>query len=94
MAFDFLRISIYDVLFKMETLISYLGYTSTSGNMVIAFNLRNKISLNLHNYNSQPFPIHILAHGGNIVCFCSVVELKIDRIIDMTELVYIVKSYL
>ena len=49
MAFDFLRISIYDILFKMETLISYLGYTSTSGNMVIAFNLRNKISL-----KSQP----------------------------------------
>ena len=67
MAFDFLRIGIYDILFKMETLVSYLGYTSTSGNMVIAFNLRNKISLNLHNYNSQPFPIHILAHGGVLV---------------------------
>ena len=93
-AFNLLRIGVDDILLQMEALVADLHYACASGNMAVALDLGNKLSLYLHHYDSQPFPVNALADGRDIVRLRRVVELEIDGVIHMPELVNVVEAYL
>ena len=89
-----MRIDINDILLQMEALVADLDHACTTSNMAVALDLSNKLSLNLHHYDSQLFPVDALADGSNIVRLRRVVELEINRIVHVAKLVNVVETYL
>ena len=89
-----MRIDINDILLQMEALVADLDHACTTSNMAVALNLSNKLCLDLYHYDSQLFPVDTLADSSNIVRLRRVVELKINRIVHVTELVNVVETYL
>ena len=78
----------------MEALVANLGDACAACYMVVALDLCKEFCFNFDYDNGQTFPVDTLADGGDIVCLCRVVKLEIYGIVDMSELVNVVETYL
>ena len=87
-------VAVNDILLQMKTLVANLDDTCTACNMVVALNLGNKLCLDLYHHNGQSLPVNAFADGGYIVSLCRIIELKIYRVVHVSELVNVVKTYL
>ena len=87
-------VAVDNILLQMKTLVANLDDTGAACNMVVALDLSHKLSLNLYHHDGQSLPVNAFADGGNIVSLCSIVELKIYRVVHMPELVNVVETYL
>ena len=76
----------------MKTFGSDLTDGGLNGNVVGWKNLCQKVGFNVYYYNTIFFPVNPRTNRSKVFCFAEVVEWKIDGVVDVSELVYVIES--
>ena len=76
----------------MKTLMSQFANPCTGGNMIRRFHLRIEFRLDMNDNDSNMFPIDIRTYLSDIIGFRCIIELEINRIVDMPEFIHIIET--